>query len=486
MNYLSWNDVIGARLFNRDRIDARVFLYVTTDTINEIGAPHESDLVDFITAVKAGPPWITRHGQSICQQALQAFKQWRDRNLKYPPYIGYLALFVLADTIKVEGFSRYSYYPGLRQLLGEKPAAGAYPSFNKMYQLWFDLEEWSNGDQHGSYGIFRADILGKREYVGLPKAQTILTDDERSKLPLLFAEAGFDPSSPPTDTELAYLFSRETHRYLSPHTKQLLDSRIGSSQPIREVLMDAIFEELANWDGSVPAHPKSGEHIRSSLGNLRLVMNLDLTNRTARFFLRCRSDREYPDEGLRLTGKSLDVSLYCFEDWRGWSTPLSIDEDQTRSFDATQLDWHEGLYLSDHEHAWRVALAKRSLRIMTIANSLGFDGFVEESQIPNTKSFYLLAHESHSEMLHHWGVQCCDGFCRVDLISGLPDRWNLYSIERAHSDAVIRDAFPFLAFPVTLRIQLRGGLKVRGKSILCFCVARRRGHRQYERDGGLL
>ena len=449
----------------------RVFLYVTTEIINEVGAPYESDLTDFITAVKTGPPWITRHGQSVCQQALQACEEWRGRNLNYPPYLAYMALFVLADTIKVEDFTRYSYYPGLRQVLGEEPAAGTYPSFDKMYELWFDLEEWSNGDMCGSYGVFRADILGKRQYVGLPKAQTILTDDERSKLPLLFAEAGFDPSSPPTDTELTYLLSQEIHRYLSPHTKQLLDPYgVGSKQPIRDVLIDAIIEELHNWDGSVPSQTELGEHIRGSLGNLRIVMILDPTNRTARFFLRCRSGREYPEEGLQLTGSSIRAPLYCFDDWQGWSTPLSIDENQTRSFDASILDWRNGLTLADDEHAWRVTLPKRSLRVMTSATALGFEGFVEESQIPTGKAFYLLAHDSHSEMLQRWGVQCCDGFSRVDLISGLPDRWNLYSIERAHSDSLIRDAFPLLAFPVALRIQLRGGLKLRGNQYFIFAL----------------
>ena len=470
MNFLEWNDAIGAHFFNPTRSDARVFLYASIDIINEVGAPNESDLADFITAVKTGPPWITRHGQSVCQQALQALKEWRSRGLKCPPYLAYLALFVLADTVKVDGFARYSYYPGLRQLLGEEPAAGGYPSFDKMYELWFDLEEWSNEDMGGSWGVFRADILGKRQYVGLPKAQTILTDDERSKLPLLFADAGFDPSSPPTDAELAYLLSRETHHYLLPHTKQLLDPHSGNSQPIRDVLIDAIVEELQNWDGSVPPQTELGEQIRSSLGNLRLVMILDLTNRTVRFFLRCRSGREYPDEGLQLTGSSMRAPLYCFEDWQGWSTPLSIDENQTRSFDASKLDWRIGLSLDDNEHAWRVALSKRSLRIMTSATPLGFDGFVEENQIPTRKAFYLLSHDSHSQMLHRWGVQCCEGFSRVDLISGLPDRWNLYSIERADSDALIRDTLPFLAFPVALRIQLRGGLKVRGNQYFVFAL----------------
>ena len=38
MDYLQWNDTIGRRFFNPDRSGTRVFLYVTTEAVNEIGA----------------------------------------------------------------------------------------------------------------------------------------------------------------------------------------------------------------------------------------------------------------------------------------------------------------------------------------------------------------------------------------------------------------------------------------------------------------
>ena len=143
MDYLAWNNEICNRYFSTEKSGTRVFLYITTDTINRIGAPFSVVFEDFIIAVKTGPPWITRHGQGICQQALQAFEKWRSRDLQLPPYLGYLALFVLADTVAVPGYKRYSYYPGLRSILGEEPSAGGYPSFDKMHLLWLDLERWS-------------------------------------------------------------------------------------------------------------------------------------------------------------------------------------------------------------------------------------------------------------------------------------------------------------------------------------------------------
>jgi hypothetical protein len=470
MDYLAWNNAIGEHFLNPDRAGHRVFLYITTDVIAGIGARYGVDLADFILAVKTGPPWNTRQARGICQQALQALDNWRKRDLNYPPYLAYLALFVLADSEVVDGFSRYSYYPGLRQLLGEVPAAGGYASFDQMYALWFDLEDWSNQDKDGEFGIFTADILGKREYVGLPKAQMILTDDERNKLPLLFAENGFDSSSPPTDRELSHLLSRETHHYLLPHTKRLLRSLHDKENAACAVLLDAILEELYNWDGTIPVHTELGEQKRSTLGNLRLAMMIDKTSQTVSFALRCRSNREYPEEGLRLKGESIGHHLYCFPDLLGWSTSLSMDESQFNIFNPAELDWLNGFTLSDSEHSWNTVFHKRSIKVLTSAMALGFDGFIEQTQLPQGKPFYLLVHEEHSEAITRWGIESCEGFCEFNATSGLPIGWHIYSIDHARSDSQIRDAFPFLAFPTVLRIQLRGGLKVKGNQYFAFAL----------------
>jgi len=470
VDYLSWNNAIGERFFNSDRSGVRVFLYVTIDVINEVGAPHGVDSDDFIAAVKAGPPWNSRHGQSICQQALQAYEAWRDRHLEYPPYLAYLALFSLAATIPVPGFSRASYYPGLRFLLGEEPAAGGYPSFDKMYALWFDLEDWTNQDKNGEQGIFYADILGKREYVGLPKAQTVLTDDERLKLPLLFAHNGFDSSSPPADRELADLLAQEKHHYLLPHTKHLLESHNSDESAVREVLLNTIMDELEDWDGTVPSQAELGEETGGLFGLLRLTMTLDMTAKRVRFSMRCKSNCEYPEEGLRLVCEDVAEPLYCYEDGDGWSSLLSERESHLQMFDATILDWHSGTTFVDNEHFWRASLSKRPVRVMVNARSFGFDGFVEESQIPQAKPFYLLVHCEHTEKIQVWGTACCKDFFEIEELSGLPQGWRLYSIQRADSDAIIRDVLPFLAFPTLLRIRFNKGLKFRGNQYFAFAL----------------
>ena len=469
MQYLEWNDAVGRRFFNPDRSGTRVFLFVTTEVLSDIGASQGMGVDDFTKAVRVGPPWVTRHRQGICQQALQSLDGWRGRGLEYPPYIAYLALFVAAGTVDV-GFARHSYYPGLRSLLGEVPDTGMYPSFDQMSKLWDDLAVWSNQDRKGELGIFDADIAGGWIHVGVPRSQTLMTDEERRSLPLLFEENGFDPHSPPSDAELAFLLAESPYRYLRSHTKELLRSTDSHDRAIRDALVEVILDELQNWDGSVERRDESGKAERSSLGNLRLAMILDTTARAARVGLRCRSNREYPEEGLQLDGSAGIPPLHCVSDWQGWSTLLCTDESYSRPFDASQIDWRSGIVLTDVEHSWRAGLTRRPVRVMVPGAPYGFDGFIEESQLPRGKPFHVIAHSSIVGRVEQWGVNSCEGFRKIDVAAGLPPRWYLFSAERANSDAGISEACPYLAFPKTLRIQLRGGIRLRGNQYFPFAL----------------
>jgi len=142
----------------------------------------------------------------LCVKALETQENWL-LELDYPPYIGYLALFVLA--VGIEGdFATHSYYPRLRTLLGEEPTTDLYPSFDRMWKLWEDLEKWSNEDKSGELGIFNSNSVGKRKHIGLPKGQTLLTEEERHALPAIFVAADLDPISHPTEGAIALLLAK--------------------------------------------------------------------------------------------------------------------------------------------------------------------------------------------------------------------------------------------------------------------------------------
>ena len=116
MDYLSWNNSIGARFFTPELRDRRVYLYVTADLIREIGKPSGAGMADFLVAVKRGPDWVS-YGK-VCERADQCVVGWRRRKLQYPPYLAYLGLFALAAGLRGD-FAGNAYYPRLRKLLGE-------------------------------------------------------------------------------------------------------------------------------------------------------------------------------------------------------------------------------------------------------------------------------------------------------------------------------------------------------------------------------
>ena len=131
-NYLDWNDRLAAHFFNAEMAGRSVYLYANNELIAEIGG----SVKDFVSTVKQGPPWVGPG--ELCQRALQALRGWRDRSLPFPPYIGYLCLFVLAAGEEGD-FAPHAYYPRLRRIL-DYPDSGMLPSFNRMLELWDDLE----------------------------------------------------------------------------------------------------------------------------------------------------------------------------------------------------------------------------------------------------------------------------------------------------------------------------------------------------------
>src|SRR5690349_564033 len=127
--YLEWNDAVAARIFRPELAGRQVFLFVNNDLIEEIDG--EGSVPRFVAAVEEGPPWVDDH-LGLCQKAVRTMQGWRGRNREFPPYIGYLGLFVLA--LSVEGqFAAHAYYPRLRTLLGWSDVHGGTPaSFERM------------------------------------------------------------------------------------------------------------------------------------------------------------------------------------------------------------------------------------------------------------------------------------------------------------------------------------------------------------------
>ncbi len=453
--YLQWNDALAIRFFNNEMAGRSVYLYVTQKLIATMEQELEPEAGQFLAAILAGPPWVTHQG--TCQRALQAYLDWRDRNLPFPPYIAYLGLFVLAGSTDGD-FAVNAYYPRLRKLLDpDDPKKGTVPSFNHMWQLWEDLETWSVRDRIGEVGIFQAYSTGGNVHIGFPLAQTMLTEQERKALPQVFYKEGLDPTSPPPADELARALRSPTAKsFLRPRTIRLVENQRG--EDLYTLLLDTVANELEEWDGEAEVEDSSGNGLKLVSARLRICLNLDLVAGRAKTAIRCKLNREFPEKGLQLSVPNFDGRLRAEEYLDGWSLPLSNDE-TGEVFDASRLDWCNSVTMSSDPPKWDLRLHGRRVRIFTKGTEEGLPGLVEVYALPQGQPFYIAYSQSSWLEVDHWLTGECRGFRELGKLSGLPLDWIFASVEEAISDQAIRNVFPFLSFPSRVRLRFVGGIR---------------------------
>src|SRR5579862_2683451 len=356
MDYLRWNDQIASRFFNPEAAGRRVYLHVTRELIAEIGRDEGIAVADFVRSVKGGPPWCS--GVPLCLRATEAFVGWRKRKvpskLLFPPYIGFLGLFVLAAGLGEEGeFSLQAYYPRLRKLLGDEQSTRPYPYFEEMRELWTDLERWSQGDKHGEIGVFEYPATGRFVNVGVPISQTILTEQERRDLPLIFVDAGLDAGAPPAESYLASILQEFGVGRLRPRTLRILRNPVVHKEE-HEGLLEAVLDELREWDGSVTNETEKDSKKVSVHASLRLCLDeIDKVAGRVALRLRCRTAHEFPEDGLVITLHS--ASYRCQEYGGGWSTILE-DADRGHPVDAADFNVFSSLAMRESTHGWRFTL----------------------------------------------------------------------------------------------------------------------------------
>jgi hypothetical protein len=455
MKYLEWNDRLATHFFRPEMAGRSVFLYVTRELLEELGAPTNDTWHDFVSAAKTGHSWRPSRMHNVCRMAIHCLETWRLHNFDYPPYLPYLGLFVLAAG-KEGDFAPHAYYPRLRVLLGEA-GCGMYPDFDKMHLLWEDLERWANDDMHGDLGLFTARLADSRVHVGVPVAQTVLTERERAALPAVFSAAGLDPTAFPPDPELTRLLLAYGGHHLRRRTLDLLQQGDDESELV-SVLLDIIKEELSRWDGQSGSTESVGHE--SLCGNLRLCCAI--VNRVAsaaRFGLRCSMNRDFPEEGLLLRSTETGETFSCQEEILHWSTEI-IDINGHRPIDAAQFtNWEAKLDLREKLFGWRFTLRASPTRIFVDGGSEGLPGIIEVHQLPASGPFYLALSPTARPEVETWGNSCCSGFRPVTIRKGLPPGWSLFWSSGLASGATPCNAYPALCPPSSARLLVRGGIR---------------------------
>jgi hypothetical protein len=418
---------------------------------------------DFIQCIKTGPFWVEEG--DICKKALQSYVNWRNnQQLEYPPYIAYLALFVLAAT-RGGDYDPKAYYPRLWDLLDEPDRSGPPPHFYEIEELWKDLKKWSTEDKHEELGRFTERIRGGWVHVGRPLSQTLLSDDERNYLHLIFSEAELDPTDTPSDAVLRRVLLNYGKDGLEKRTLKLLKGTQGDSIEMVNALIDLVLNKLVEWDGSVTSYTTSGsDHTPSQVG-LRICLELNRVSGTIASTLRLKTNRPFPDNGLEF---ECDGQIFsCKETVPNWSTKLTNANTQpSRPLDAATVNWSTGIRFEDKENKWRAHLKGTDVRLFFPGNREELPGWVVESQrLERNCEFVVACSDSRVADVQRWGTDCCEKFEELSL-QGLPSGWSLFEGRGAHESC---EGIDVLTLSSLLRIRLQGGIKIgRGNRYLLF------------------
>ena len=461
MNYLEWNDAIAAHFFRSEMADRRVFLAVTDDVLEEIGKLHGVGKTDFLKAVRSGPPWAAAE-PDICRKALLTAYNWRQRNLMYPPYIAYLAVFVLAATGQ-DGSSSQAYYKPLSTLLNQTIGI---TQFEPTHMLWFGLRDWCNNDKQRGCGFFRSGIPPGSVFVnvGLPRSQTLLLSSERAELPGFFADNHLDPTSLPSEATLVRAL--RSAKFLRPATQQLLMKSDASSQELQAALVGFVRDELQAWDGTVKtqakAESKTQIRVTEIAAVLRLCLNVTKLANRANLTARFKANHPFPDETLHFRELASDLIWLGRESQDGWSKPLFQGEGKQKvTLDATNLDWKCGQSFRDAELGWRISFPPATVRLFLPGRREGLDEeWIEASHLVPGSQFCVACTPKDAAEVESWGKEQCESFQALSP-NGLPPGWTLF---RAGCARKSHPSIDLLKLPTSRRLRLVGGIKAEGRN----------------------
>lgn len=459
LSYAQWNEILLKYYFNEDIAGKEVIIFADRETIDSIGLTYQEGYDEFCKIIKESPQSTKRVG--ICQKALSIAKDWRQKSIEYPPYFAYLVLFVSAATIGGDDFDAKAYYPRLRRVLGEEEITGQYPSFEKMDNLWLDLEKWSVEDQHESLGRFVKRIRGGKSHIGIPLSQVIISEKERKLLVRFFLDEGFDPADPPSEEILFKKLAIWGKRNLNRRTINLLTSTDEAYKGLQSAITELVMVDLQEWDGTyleqdTPQDTEEVKITKKAIAGVHICLNIDFFGNSVIPSLRLKANRPYPDGGLNfsLDGKILKCRGSGIE---GWSTKLEEKcTDGFNLFNPSILNWSTNYSFQDGDERWISRFRGSPIKIFLPGSNEGLSDWVEFQRVMPGTDYLICCHKDVSSDISSWGVNSNNSFKQLKL-QGLPPDWDIYAangIKKSYNGS------ESLTLAQTLILHVKGGIRM--------------------------
>jgi hypothetical protein len=440
-----WTHVIAEHFFNPSRAGLCVRLNVTRELLDTIGKAHGLRSNDFPAHAAIGLSTVRKETENICDYAEALLDLWQlgceptnGSADDFPPFIGYLAVFVYVGTLQAE--AEPSYHRQLWSLFPIQSRATApsmYPGFERMKRLWEALESWSRKTLDGQLGVFRLLKLGAFAHVSVPWAQAIMTEEERGRLPGLFAASELTPQSPTPLARLKQIVSEFGGAVLNARTIRAF--KTGGD--LEAFVLDDFRRELRAWDGTCQAQSlalKSPTAVPPRSADLILF----LQRFGAVLIPRLRFESILDDRSSAAKYRARDGQRTLIASPApGWSDVVKAEDGS--DFDASKLVW-------DRNYTWsgRPASGPRqlkfsgwSIRIFVQASRCGLGGLVEGDYLPASGRCWVAAGSYKLDSVESWLSRLPAGSYRLES-ANLPYNWRMYRVESMPTDPDLRTAFP--------------------------------------------
>lgn len=414
--------------------------------------------------------------EGFCQKAHHTYRDWKKQIDKYdfPTYIAYLVFFVLASTCK-DPEERDSYHRKLNILVG-MPERGVapLPSFERIDELWEDLQNWSVDRMGGNLGQFSVWRHGHHAHVGIPLSQSLISYEERKRLPCVFSKAGFYPDFPPSEAEMVRAISMYGTAGSGRLSSRLLGFLEGMHSGIfpgdngkeeaYKSLIKLVYYELSNWDGAQCEE----EQTATLQACISLQRNPLGYSAGIRVRLPSSSGKAalYGELNLIASINGREISLICEEDpsHQSWSKRLKISEEgRSRNWNilGEQKIWLDGASLITPIKGFSATLPRRKIRVFVPGSFWDLEEmWIEFPRLEKRGLFVVACTSDLSVAVSKWGAMDCERFHRIEVRS-CPSGWVFF--KGANPRSGLEGHAPLTLLQIASS-RLEGGLKVKGSS----------------------